>query len=600
MSIDKGLIALLVGAATFITFLLTLPEPDAATDAGEVAPASEFAIVDVLVFDGEGFLEHRDVWIEGGRIKVVGRKLDLPADLLRIDGRGHTLMPGMIDGHVHTFGGTLDDALRFGVTSVFDQFTAVEIMQAERPARTALAATDQADLYTAGMIATAPSGHGTQFGVTVEPVSGPGEAHAWVRERRNEGSDWIKIAWEDGSAFDLEIASLDEDTVAALIAAAHAHGMLAVVHVSTLERALIAQRLGADGLVHVWADEVIGEEDAAAMAQSGMFVIPTLSVVASFAGERVSAELLEGPDAALLSPMQRQTLGNAIRYGEAGSDMDVAVENVRRLHAAGVTLIAGTDAPNPGTGSGISMHGELQLLVQAGLDHAAALAAATGVAARAFGLEDRGLLAEEQLADLVLVRGDLREDLAASRDIVTIWKDGFPVARAGASAEATPVMLAPEDRLISDFEDGVDASFGSWQVTTDAMRGGGSSAELSAETGALRVQGELLADSPYPWSGAMYIPAEGGMLPLRFEGRSEIRFRVRGDGRTYQLMVFRSATPAGAPPMAAFTAGPDWTEVVMPLDGFGGGEAEVIAALAFVAVQAPGSYALELDDLEIR
>ena len=114
--------------------------------------------------------------------------------------------------------------------------------------------------------------------------------------------------------------------------------------------------------------------------------------------------------------MQRQTLADRFPGG-FGEGVEVVMENVRWLRAAGVRLVAGTDAPNPGTGAGISMHGELRLLSRAGLGSAEALAAAISVAADAFGVADRGRIAEGHLADLVLVRGDLEEDVSRSHDI---------------------------------------------------------------------------------------------------------------------------------------------------------------------------------------
>ena len=58
------------------------------------------------VFNGEAFRPEQDVWIEDGRIRRVGEELDLPEDLPRVDGSGRTLTPGLIDGHVHTWGST--------------------------------------------------------------------------------------------------------------------------------------------------------------------------------------------------------------------------------------------------------------------------------------------------------------------------------------------------------------------------------------------------------------------------------------------------------------------------------------------------------------
>ena len=79
---------------------------------------------------------------------------------------------------------------------------------------------------------------------------------------------------------------------------------------------------------------------------------------------------------------------------------------------------AGTDAPNSGTAHGASLHGELQLLVEAGLTPTEALAAATSAPAAAFHLTDRGRIAPGLRADLVLVEGDPTADILQTRAIV--------------------------------------------------------------------------------------------------------------------------------------------------------------------------------------
>ncbi len=422
-----------VGVAVFVGLLMTLPVPEPADPPGGPLPETDFAVVDVTVFDGEEFRPHRDVWVEDGRIRAVGQRLDLPAGLPRVDGRGHTLLPGLIDAHTHTYGMALADSLRFGVTTVFDQFTAPALAANKRPAREALGRGDEADLFSAGNVATAPDGHGTQFGVPVETLTNPEEAPAFVRARKEEGADWIKIIWEDGSTFGAVIPTLDRETIAAVIEAAHAEELLAVIHVSTLEHALAALEMGIDGFVHVWGDEVISEEDAARFAEAGVFVIPTLSVRVAAAGESMGPELLAETPAEHVSAVQRETLSGT--FPRPVGTSEASVESVRRLHVAGVRILAGTDAPNPGTGFGISVHGELRLLQRSGLSAAESLAAATGEAADAFGIEDRGRLERGRIADLLLVAGDLESDLSLSTAIAAVWKDGFPVEAAWAMPE---------------------------------------------------------------------------------------------------------------------------------------------------------------------
>jgi len=162
--VGRSLTWLVVGVAVFTGVLATLPVPEAAEAPARGVPEETFAIVDVTAFDGEAFRQGWDVWVEDGRIRHAGQRLDLPEDLPRVDGRGHTLIPGLIDGHVHSFLSSLRDALRFGVTTVLDQSTDPAFAAAMRPAREEVARGAQADLFSAGMTATAPEGHGTQYG----------------------------------------------------------------------------------------------------------------------------------------------------------------------------------------------------------------------------------------------------------------------------------------------------------------------------------------------------------------------------------------------------------------------------------------------------
>ena len=170
--------------------------------------------------------------------------------------------------------------------------------------------------------------------------------------------------------------------------------------------------------------------------------------------------------------------------------------------------------------------------------------------------------------------------------------------------EAAPTASpAPEATLIADFEEGVGAAFGAgWQVTSDRMQGGSSTASLSARQGALRVEGEVVASGfGFPWSGAIYFPGEQPMQPVDFSDREVLRFQTRGDGRTYAVMVFGAASGATIPATVPFTATAAWTEVEIPLERFPTETPAVVGGLAFVALAPPaGAYAFELDDMEIR
>jgi imidazolonepropionase-like amidohydrolase len=102
---------------------------------------------------------------------------------------------------------------------------------------------------------------------------------------------------------------------------------------------------------------------------------------------------------------------------------------IKQLIDARVPILAGSDAPSPGTAYGVSLHGELSLLVRAGLSPVEALMAATSAPARTFRLSDRGSIRAGMRADLVLVDGDPTQDILATRRIVSVWKRGVPVQR---------------------------------------------------------------------------------------------------------------------------------------------------------------------------
>jgi imidazolonepropionase-like amidohydrolase len=106
-------------------------------------------------------------------------------------------------------------------------------------------------------------------------------------------------------------------------------------------------------------------------------------------------------------------------------NIQIAKDNVRRLHEAGIPILTGTDVPT----HGLSIHRDLELLVQAGLEPIDALTGATSAAADAFRLADRGRIAPGLRADLLLLNGDPTADIKATRKIQRIWKAGVEFER---------------------------------------------------------------------------------------------------------------------------------------------------------------------------
>ena len=409
------------------------------------AAGQSFAITNARIFDGERLIPRGTVVVKDGKIESVGADVKIPEGVELFNAGGGTLLPGLIDAHTHAFLGGLDRALLFGVTTELDMGTlpAVAAHLREEQSRPG-GASGRADLFSAGNLATAPGGHGTQFGLPIPTLSRPEETQAWVDARIAEGSDYIKIVIEDLSAYGKSRPTLSWETVAALVKAAHARGKLAVAHVSTAASARQAIEVGMDGLVHLFTDRAADPGLAKLAAERKAFVIPTLTVLESANGIAAGRTLVE--DVRLrgfLVPSEVEHLKTFFPVKTAGG-MPVALDTVRQLAAAGVPVLAGSDTPNPGTIHGASLHREMEMLVQAGLTPGQALAAATSATAKAFRLTDRGRIAPGLRADLVLVAGDPLKDITDTRNIVRVWKGGVAVNReAGRPPAPAPAPARP-------------------------------------------------------------------------------------------------------------------------------------------------------------
>jgi imidazolonepropionase-like amidohydrolase len=393
------------------------------------AEAATFVIAHARVFDGERTLSDATVVVEGGVIREVGRRAsDQWRKLPSIDGSGNTLLPGLIDAHTHTRDvSKLQDALRFGVTTVLDMWTPFD----EQMLREAAAhRSDVADLRSSGTLATVPGGHGTEYGVPIPTVSGPDAAAAFVAERMANGADYLKIVLNGVRAATLGAPTMDEPTARALVIAAHAHGLLVVAHIESLDDVRIAVNSGVDGLAHIWRG---GDEPdlAKLVADHRVFVIPTLAVPDGFIPGNGAAFASDPRIKPFLSAEAQRHLDGLDRTASTPvfRNIDPLVAAVGGLIRAGVTLLAGTDPPNGTVVHGASLHRELELLVRSGLTPAQALTAATKSTARIFRLNDRGQIAPGRRADLLLVRGDPTRDITATRDILRVWRSGVQFQR---------------------------------------------------------------------------------------------------------------------------------------------------------------------------
>ncbi len=583
-----------------------------------VAQPTPVLFHDVRLFDGSGVFEHRDVLVRDGKIAAVAARIQAPGGTRIIDGAGKTLLPGLIDAHTHVWGPALTTALMFGVTTELDMFSDVATARTLRAEQLAGPVTTRADLRSAGTLATVPGGHGTEYGSPIPTILRADSAQRFVDARIAEGSDYIKIVYDDGHTYGMSWPTMPVETMRAVIAAAHKRGKLAVVHIGDLAGARAAIDAGADGLAHLFVDREPDPAFGAFVARHHAFVVPTLTVLMSITGTAGGAPLAADPRMnAFLSRQEIAMLKQAFpkRPGAPPTSYAAAEAAVRQLRAAGVPILAGTDAGNPGTAHGAALHRELELLVRAGLTPPEALAAATSAPAKAFALSDREGVRPGLRADLVLVDGDPTTDITATRNIVSVWKQGVEVDRATFAASiaadnaaygAKPVGL--DAGLISDFEDGTPSSrFGAgWSVSDDAMAGGKSAAKIAVvddgalgSAKALSISGTISPAFAQAWAGAMFTPGKQMFQPVDLSSKKELSFWARGDGKTYRIFFF--AESRGYTPLVqTFVATDTWKEYVFPLAAFGGIDGHDVMAIIFGGGPAAGPFAFRIDNVRIR
>ena len=392
------------------------------------------AITNAYIFDGERVIEDKTVLIDGALIHNVGGVV--PAGATVIDAHGATLMPGLIDAHVHTNIDGLHDALLFGVTTELEmmgQWSSKERKEvAERD--------DIADMRSPGMGITPPGGHPTQYMKSSSNlllrlfyrypfVSTPDEAVKFVDKQVANGSDYIKIFIEDGTAVGFPgLRVTSNETLLAAVNEAHRLGKMAIAHVTTFEGGQKAISAGVDGLAHLFFDRQPTPELIAAIASSGSFVTPTLVTLSTAFGNSAAALAADKRVSSRLSKKWLDSLSRSMNVYPQGKLKD-AYASVMALHKAGVDILAGSDVSEPipilgGLAHGASLHHELQLLVAAGLTPIEALRAATSNPARRFGLTDRGRIAPGARADLLLIDGDPITNITDTLSILCIWRRG--------------------------------------------------------------------------------------------------------------------------------------------------------------------------------
>lgn len=434
--------ALVVVAAWLSTATLTAAETPLVIQGGTVFDA----ITGKLLPD-------RTILIEGARIKAIGTPqapLTIPDGARVLDGKGKFIVPGLIDAHVHlvhrlnfahvTGDEVLPAFLGAGVTSVRD--TGDEIVAQTLVARIAEAHPERSPrVFTASFLLDANPPIHRDIGL---PISDPERVPAVVADM---------VAWKVTT---LKIyAGTSRPVGRKIIEEGHKHGRIVTGHLSAYP-AQDAVEDGIDCLEHITSvfdfiipAEVRKEKDYRAnldlgnpqakaligiLAKRKIMVDPTLTVFKNMLLLSDLEEVHRHADNGRM-PERLRTYWDQYRLGQG---MAPTTRERRRkefakyqeltglLFRAGVPLLAGTDAPEPYCPPGLSLHQELELLVESGLTPTAALQAATINNARALKQGDHlGSVEPGKLADLVILDADPTADIRNTRKIAHVVRGGI-------------------------------------------------------------------------------------------------------------------------------------------------------------------------------
>jgi imidazolonepropionase-like amidohydrolase len=433
-------------------------------------------IKDARLLLGDGTVVDRgSVLVRNGKIESIFTGEAPDAKALKaesIEASGKTLMPGLIDVHVHlgATGGFYDSAKEYeapekamprelaaylysGITavkSVGDSTSDVLKLRAQIGSGEKLGA----ELFLVGPLFTTEGGHGAEYAANLPQAMRPAfnaeflrmpktaaEAQQQVAELKKRGVDGIKIILEAGAG-SLKFNRMDLAMVRAVAEAAHANGLPVVCHTGDARDVADALDAGVNGIEHGSMRDAIPEKLFERMKEMGVTYDPTLVVAEAFEDmahgslEPLERSLVQqvGPPALLKSTRRVLMSPEAAAMREGFAKFPMSLEqgkqNLMAAWRAGVLLVTGTDSGNPLLIHGPAIHRELQLWVSAGVPAGVALQAATHGGAKLLRADARiGLIQKGYEASLLLVDGNTLLDIAATEHISVVMFKGERIDR---------------------------------------------------------------------------------------------------------------------------------------------------------------------------
>lgn len=420
---------------------------------------NSFVLSDVRLIDGTGRapIEHAAIVVRNGKIVRAGAGAagdTAGARVIRLSGK--TVIPGLINGHGHV-------GLVKGTAVAPSNYTGVDIMRQlvqyeDYGVTTVISLGMNKDLLykirsdqekgeePGATVLTAGRGLGVPGGVPPVKVGSdqvyrprtPEEARAAVREMATHSPDLIKL-WVDDNLGKLPRPNMDIE--ASAIDEAHKLNLRVAAHVYYQNDAKKLVDDGIDILAHSVRDGVLDADTVSLIKNKKVYYIPTLQLEESFYCFAEHPEWVKSPFFQFVSnqPLKSAVDSDSYRSSVAKDPatethkkaLEIAKQNVRKLHEATVALAFGTDSgANPYRVPGFAEHRELQLLVDAGLSPLEAIHCATQSTAAMLHIEEKmGTIQAGKQADLLVLNADPSKDIANTEKIAMVFHNGRQVKR---------------------------------------------------------------------------------------------------------------------------------------------------------------------------
>jgi imidazolonepropionase-like amidohydrolase len=369
----------------------------------------------VIVGDGK-VIENATVIVDGSRITMVGSgNVKAAPGATRVSLAGKTLMPAIVDSHVHTSttAPELETDLRqraqFGVSAALSLgLDGTDATFAQR----GKTAPGLAQIFTAGRGITAP-----EKGRTEVPywITTPEEGRKAVQENAAKKVDIIKI-WVDDR--DGKFPKLTPALYSAVIDEAHKHKLRVTAHIFSLEDAKGLLKAGVDSFAHGIRDRDMDDEAAALLKARPAFVLipnmPDRGVAADYSWLR--GRIADGE-------LQKIQAGATDRP-QVAATWAIQARNLKRMSDAGVKITVGTDGNTPW-----APHVEMADMVAAGMSPSQVIVAATKNGAEFLRMANTGTIAHGQIANLLVLDANPLDDITNTRKINAVYLRGVAVPR---------------------------------------------------------------------------------------------------------------------------------------------------------------------------